>query len=297
MKLRCVLFLVAVATLMPPGSFASKGELQKNKAVAQRIFDDILNRGRYELFAELYTKDFVKHVDRRDYTLEQEIKAAKGMRIACSDLMMTVDHMTAEGDKVAILYTGRGTNDGPYGGMPATGRKLLSSGTTIYRFSNGKIAEEWTTYNELEILGQLGYFPGPGEKNKSVAQRVFNEIFNQGKFEAANEIYAADFVNHGQTRDAGLKEDQAAAQMWVQAIPDLVMTVDKILAEGDLVAVLWTGKGTVKENSGDPAASRKIHTRGITIWRVADGKIKEEWSAFDELSLLQQIGMLPQTKR
>ncbi|MBI3662614.1 MAG: ester cyclase [Acidobacteria bacterium] len=299
MRLRSVVLLFVLAALMlPPDGVAGEGQLQKNKALAQRVFDDILNKDKYELFTEMYAKDFVKHVDRRDYTLEQEIMAAKGMRIAVSDPIMTVDLMTAEGDKVAILYTGRGTNDGPFNGMPATGRKLVISGTTIYRFANGKIAEEWTTYNDLEILRQLGYFPGPAEKNKAVARRVFTEIFNQGKFEVANEIYAPDFVNHGQTRDIGLKEDQDAARMWVQAIPDLVMTVDKMVAEGDLVTVLWTGKGTTAgTGSGSPSTSKKIHARGITIWRVVDGKLKEEWSAFDELSLLQQIGMLPQTKQ
>jgi steroid delta-isomerase-like uncharacterized protein len=181
--------------------------------------------------------------------------------------------------------------------MPATGMKLVVSGTTIYRFSNGKIAEEWTTYNGLEILRQLGYFPGPGEANKAVARRVFTEIFNQGKFEAADEIYARDFVNHGRTRDIGLKEDQDAARGWVQALPDLVTTVDQITAEGDLVTVLWSGKGTnTGTGNGFPATGKKIHVRGISIWRVVDGKLKEEWSEFDELSLLRQAGLAPEMK-
>jgi len=299
MKLRNAALIVAVlGLLLPAAGFAGKVQLQKNKAQAQRVFDEILNQGKYQLFDEMYAKDFVKHVDRRDYTLAQEIMSAKGMRAMVSDLVMTVDLMTAEGDTVAILYTGRGTNDGPYRGMPATGKKLAISGTTIYRFANGKIAEEWTTYNDLEILRQLGYFPGPAEKNKAIARRVFTEIFNQGKFEAANEIYAPDFVNHGQTRDIGLKEDQDAAREWRQAIPDLVMTVDQILAEGDLVAVLWSGKRTNSSTSnGLPATGKDIHARGITIWRVADGKLKEEWSAFDELRLRQQLGLLPEMKQ
>lgn len=294
-----IVVLVAALALPTVGS-AGKGDLQKNKAMAQRVFDDILNKGKYELFAEMYTKDFVKHVDRRDYTLEQEIMAAKSMRVAMSDLVMTVDSMTAEGDRVAILYTGRGTNDGPlpYGGVPATGRKLVVSGTTIYRFAQGKVAEEWTAYNDLEILRQLGLYPGPGEKNKAVARRVFAEIFNQGRFEVADEIYAADFVNHGRTRDIGLKEDQEAARGWLQAAPDLVMTVDKIVAEDDLVVVLWSGQGTnTGVGNGFPATGKRIHMRGITIWRVVDGKLKEEWTAFDRLSLLQQAGLLPEMKR
>jgi steroid delta-isomerase-like uncharacterized protein len=132
------------------------------------------------------------------------------------------------------------------------------------------------------------------EKNKAIARRVFTEILSQGKFEVADEIYAKDFVNHGLTRDVGLKEDQDAARGWRDAAPDLVMAVDKLVAEGDLVTVLWTGRGTnTGTGNGFPATGKKIQMRGITIWRIVDGKIKEEWSAFDRLSLLQQAGLLP----
>ncbi len=132
------------------------------------------------------------------------------------------------------------------------------------------------------------------ERNKAVALRVFTEIFNQGRYEVAHEIYAADFENHGLTRDAGLVEDQAAARGWREAAPDLVMSVEKEIAEGDLVTVLWTGRGTnTGTGNGLPATGRKLQLRGITIWRIVDGKIREEWSAFDQLSLLRQAGLLP----
>ncbi|MGB8733819.1 MAG: ester cyclase, partial [Candidatus Sulfotelmatobacter sp.] len=75
--------------------------------------------------------------------------------------------------------------------------------------------------------------PNALEKNKAVARRVFDEIFNQGRFEVADEIYATNFVNHGVHRDAGLKEDQDAARGWKLAFPDLKMTVLKEIAEGD----------------------------------------------------------------
>ena len=55
------------------------------------------------------------------------------------------------------------------------------------------------------------------EKNKAVARRVFEEIFNQGKFQVAEGIYAPDFVNHGVKSDVGLPEDQAAARGWKEA--------------------------------------------------------------------------------
>lgn len=132
------------------------------------------------------------------------------------------------------------------------------------------------------------------ESRKSVARRVFDEIFNQGKFEVADEIYARDFVNHGATRDIGLKEDQEAARGWRSAFPDLRMTVEKALAEGEFVTVLWSGEGTnTGEGNGLPATGKKLKGRGITIWRISGGKIREEWSEFDQMRIMQQLGLMP----
>jgi steroid delta-isomerase-like uncharacterized protein len=132
------------------------------------------------------------------------------------------------------------------------------------------------------------------EQRKAVARRVFEEIFNQGRFEVADEIYAKDFINHGVSRDVGLKEDQEAARGWRSAFPDLKMTVDMTIAEGDLVAVLWSGSGTnTGEGNGLPATGKKLSGRGITIWRISGGKIREEWSEFDQLRILKGLGLLP----
>jgi predicted ester cyclase len=132
------------------------------------------------------------------------------------------------------------------------------------------------------------------ERNKAVARRVFDEIFNQGKFEVADEIYARGFVNHGAHRDVGLKEDQEAARGWKLAFPDGKMTVLKEIAEGNLVTVLYTGTGTnTGEGNGLPATGKKTEIRGITIWRIVNGKITEEWSSFDELQMMKDLGLLP----
>jgi steroid delta-isomerase-like uncharacterized protein len=131
--------------------------------------------------------------------------------------------------------------------------------------------------------------PSQQEKNVAVARRVFDEIFNQGKFQVANEIYAPDFVNHGQHRDASLEEDQAAARWEKQACPDMKIAVELISSDGDLVTVVWRLKGTnTAAASPLPATGVKIDMRGITVWRIADGRIREEWTAFDELGIVRQ---------
>ena len=152
----------------------------------------------------------------------------------------------------------------------------------------------------LVILAFALFFAGSAwagtvqDQNRAVARRVFDEIFNQGKYDVANEIYAPDFVNHGFSTDIGLKEDQAAARGWREAMPDIKVTVKMMVAEGDLVTVLWTAEGTnTGEGNGLPATGKKVKGRGITIWRIVNGKIKEEWSEFDELRLMKQLGLFP----
>jgi steroid delta-isomerase-like uncharacterized protein len=121
-------------------------------------------------------------------------------------------------------------------------------------------------------------------KNKAVAMRVFDEIFNQGKFQVADEIYAPDFRNHGLHESVDLKTDQDAVHAEKKAFPDLRMSVEEMVADGDKVAVLWTFHGTHTGSGyeGLPPTGTPVELRGITIWRIADGRIKEEWSSWSE---------------
>jgi steroid delta-isomerase-like uncharacterized protein len=135
------------------------------------------------------------------------------------------------------------------------------------------------------------------EQNKAIATRAFEEILSQGHFELAEQLYAKDFINHGIHSNAGLEQDQAALKGWHQAFPDVVVTAEKVMAEGDLVTVYWIARGTnTGTGNGLPATGKKAELAGITIWRIVDGKIKEEWSAFDQLSMMQQLGLLPASK-
>jgi steroid delta-isomerase-like uncharacterized protein len=131
------------------------------------------------------------------------------------------------------------------------------------------------------------------EQIKALAKRAFEELLSKGKFELAEQLYAKDFVNHGIHRDIQFDEDQAALKGWHEAFPDLTITAEKLIAEGDLVTIYWVARGTnTGAGNGLPATGKKAEQAGITIWRIVNGKIKEEWSAFDQLSLMQQLGLL-----
>jgi steroid delta-isomerase-like uncharacterized protein len=148
----------------------------------------------------------------------------------------------------------------------------------------------------LFLAGSL--FSSPlQEQNKAIAKRAFEELLSQGRFELATELYAKDFINHGLHSNASLEEDQAALRGWHAAFPDVVVVPEKLIAENDLVTIYWIARGTnTGTGNGLPATGKKAELAGITIWRIADGKIKEEWSAFDQLSMMKQLGLLPANK-
>jgi steroid delta-isomerase-like uncharacterized protein len=136
------------------------------------------------------------------------------------------------------------------------------------------------------------------EQNKAIAKRAFEELLSRGRFELAEQLYAKDFVNHGIHRDIGMAEDQEALKGWHQAFPDVVIVPEKLIAEEDLVTIYWIARGTnTGTGNGLPATGKRAELAGITIWRIVDGKIKEEWSAFDQLSMMKQLGLLPTDKQ
>ncbi len=134
---------------------------------------------------------------------------------------------------------------------------------------------------------------GPQEElNKSLARRVYDEGLNRGIFTVP---YTNDFIGHAGngtfTREASLAE----AKGWRQAFPDLKMNVDLIVAEQDLVAIRWTATGTnTGSGNGLPATGKFVKASGQATFRFVDGKIVEEWATGDTLSIMKQLGLLPQ---
>lgn len=129
------------------------------------------------------------------------------------------------------------------------------------------------------------------DRNRAVALRVFEEIFNQRRPEVAAEIYSPNFRNHGIHSDASLEVDQGWARGEIRAFPDLRMTVVKTVAENDLVTILWIFRGTHARAGygGFPPTGTYMEFRGITIFRVVDGRIVDEWTTLNKWSAYSQV--------
>src|SRR5882724_4467220 len=150
---------VSAFSLLVSGLLFASSVPEENKAIAKRAFEEILSKGHFELAEELYAKDFVNHGIHRDATLEEDQAALKGWHQAFSDISIVPEKLIAEGDLVTIYWIARGTNTGTGNGLPATGKKAELSGITIWRIVDGKIKEEWSAFDQLSMMQQLGLVP------------------------------------------------------------------------------------------------------------------------------------------
>lgn len=134
------------------------------------------------------------------------------------------------------------------------------------------------------------------EDNKALVRRYLEEVFNQRNLAAIDEFLAPDQVDH--TLPANLPATTAgtrqATAMFLRAVPDLRVTIEDIIADGDRVAVRFTSRGTQRGAFGPiPPTGRQIAVSSYLIARVADGKIVEQWGLDDQLGMLGQLGLIP----
>ena len=135
------------------------------------------------------------------------------------------------------------------------------------------------------------------EENKAVVRREMEEVFNHtGNLDAADEIYAPDYVSHEPTTGEirGVEAAKQYAARYRQAFPDVELTIEDQIAEGDKVVTRFRARGTHQgetEAFGPPTGNR-VEVTGIVIERFADGKIVEDWTNFDALGLIQQLGLV-----
>jgi len=135
--------------------------------------------------------------------------------------------------------------------------------------------------------------------NKSLATRWFEEVWNQRKPKAIEEMLSPDAVVHGLGPDEsamrGPEGFAAFHRAFLDAFFDLKISVEDVIAENDKVAIRWRATGTLKgDGLGLKPTDRPMSVTGMSIVRVRDGMIVEGWNNFDVLGMHQQLGTLTQ---
>lgn len=134
------------------------------------------------------------------------------------------------------------------------------------------------------------------EGNKAVIRRFVEEVQNQKNFDVFDELNDPDFVNL--SSPPGIPSDREGGKMYLSgflsAFPDSRFTIDDMIAEGDRVVTKKTFVGTHTGNLGEiPATGKRVTLQYVDIMRVRNGKIVEHWLSMDQLSFLQQLGVVP----
>lgn len=144
----------------------------------------------------------------------------------------------------------------------------------------------------------------PEEDNKLVVQRFISELWNERKLELAEELIAANCVTHqlcaseapeGAPRSPESVRREVAG--WVAGFPDLTLALEQLVAAGDLVVARCTMSAThTGPWMGIAPTGKRINVPIVSLHRVADGRIVEDWVLVGSLALFQQLGLVPSTE-
>jgi steroid delta-isomerase-like uncharacterized protein len=134
------------------------------------------------------------------------------------------------------------------------------------------------------------------DENKTLIRSFYEEVFNKRNLDAIDDFYAPDHIDH--TLPPGLlvgpEGTKQAIAMTLLGFPDLRVTIEDMIAEGDKVVIRFTTYGTLQGTLGGiPPTGKRVAVPTIEITRIADGKIVEDWGLDDRLGMLQQLGLVP----
>ena len=134
-------------------------------------------------------------------------------------------------------------------------------------------------------------------ENKTIGKRFNEDVWGTGDEAALEELFAPDLVDlgalPGQTPDP--KGHKQTLAVFRSAFPDLNVTTDDIIAEGDKVVSRWTARGTHQgELMGIAPTGKEVTFTGIEVLRIAEGKVVERWAETNDLEVMQQIGAIPE---
>jgi len=132
--------------------------LDANKALVRRHFDEIWNQQRLDVAAELVDPSYSSHfpLPGQPAGIAGFIYAVEMLHTSFPDLIISVEDLIAEDDKVVARLTARGTHQAPFRGIAPTGKEVSWTGIRIFRIADGKIVEHWANWDDLALLQQLG---------------------------------------------------------------------------------------------------------------------------------------------
>ena len=290
---------------------------EQHKALVRKIYQ-ATETGDTAILDTVVTDDVIEHPLNPGQPPGREAlkQIFGGFSVLVPDLRITVEDIVAGGDRAAVRSTVTGTPAGPYLGVDPAGRPMRFEAIDIWRIQDGLVAEGWHVEDFAAALvdwGALTFASRPRDVTPPPAADAAMDApadpqgavrrWYQAPRSADTGVIAtiADdhFVNHGpigagipmSTGRSGIGEDVISLH---RAFPDIDVIVADMFAEHDKVVTRVIARGThLGPLPHIPPTARRTAVMGHEIWRVANGRMLEHWGRFEDLDLLQQLGVLP----
>lgn len=322
-KFTLVLVLVGLlfGSVMSTSAQATESDTEANKALVLAFIEEVFNEGNVEAAGDYAAPEYIQNTPGAESGLAALQGGVSMFHAAFPDIRYTVTHIGAEGDLVAARLFITGTQDGDFLGMPASGRSVAGSALNFWRVEDGLLVEHWEVVDQFALLQQLGIIPGGVEassdmvemtpepaatetvdveqnrdENRAIIEALFTDVVNVQAADAAEALVAEDFFWHNLFVAPGLEGFQQFYGVIFEAFPDVERTIDVSVVDGDLVFIYNTITGTHlggEQLYGVPPTGNSINYTSGDVFRVADGKIVEQWDVADYFTLFQQIGLIP----
>ena len=134
------------------------------------------------------------------------------------------------------------------------------------------------------------------ENNKAIVRRLIEEVWNKGNLSLVDELFTPNYEHHdSSTPDFGRgpESEKKRATLYRTAFPDLQLTIEDIIAEGQTVMARWSCRGTHKGDlSGIAPTGKQVTISGVSVARFTNGKMVEGWVNWDALGLMRQLGVV-----
>lgn len=289
---------------------------EANKALALKYYS-FFNGDPSTTFEELIAPEFVMTIGSYPnplYGPEGFRQLITMMRGALPDLHFSVENLVSQGDTVVGSWMSSGTHrGGPFvtglGAIPGDGRQFTIHGISWLRIANGKLVESYVCEDAMGLLKQLGGLPSqekpthlaPLSEVQQLMQRYFIDVMSQGKLDLIDDLVTSDFSLTILTLPEPIRGPEGLKQFVSRlrgAFPDLLFTLEQVIAEGNFVAARWSNGGIQSgEFLGAPATNKRITDHGVDIFRVANGRIASIWIYEHDLQLMQQMGVVEEPAR
>jgi len=205
--------------------------------------------------------------------------------MSCIFIPPSASRRTLNGSAVVAIGAyrrGAGRDNGPR--LRLLAGLAVGDNARVHRISSSGImhAVLWSV-EESEPGREI---PMSAQQNKDLVRREQQELWNHtGELDAAEELFAADQAEAAKQEAADFR----------QGFPDVVSTIEDIIAEGDKVVAHWRSRATHQGNYMNiPPTGNRIEFTGISVYRIEEGKIAQSWTVEDQFGLMQQIGAIPE---